>query len=125
MLPSDSMTAPGEAIACGLGSVTNGVTINLATGTATDGTNSVTWDTANGPFIEDVTGGSGADNIMGSTRANIVNGYLGADTINVKDNTPGDIVNCGSDTATDTVTKDDGDTLQGNSCDGDTIISTP
>jgi RTX calcium-binding nonapeptide repeat (4 copies) len=122
--PGSQPDSDGLCFACS-GVVTTDVTINLTAGTATSGTNSVTWDTTNGPFIEDATGGSGNDNITGSTRFNIVNGYLGADTINVKDGNGGDIVNCGNDTVTDTVTKDDGDTLQGDSCNGDTIISTP
>ena len=94
----------GLCFACGLGVITTPLTINLALGTATDGTNKVTWDTTGEPFIEDATGGSGADSITGSTRRNIIDGHLGNDTINVADGNGGDIVNCGG--GTDTVIMD-------------------
>jgi hypothetical protein len=114
----------GLCFACGGTIVTTPVTINLAAGTATDGTNNVTWDTANGPFIENATGGSGADNITGSARTNNVDGYVGADTINVADGTGSDFVHCGGgdsgDGAVDTVTKDPGDVVT-KSCNGDTV----
>jgi hypothetical protein len=95
--------------ACGPHSTDVSVTINLTTGTATDGTNTVSWD-ATVPFIEDATGGFGGDNITGSPRFNVVNGFQGADTINVSgDPSSGsDFVNCGD--GTDTVTKDAADT---------------
>jgi hypothetical protein len=99
--------------ACGTHSVPAdvSVTINLATGTATDGTNTVTWD-ATVPFIENAFGGSGGDNITGSTRLNVVHGFQGSDTINVSgDPTSGaDFVDCGD--GTDTVIQDAGDTAQ-------------
>jgi hypothetical protein len=104
--PGFQPDSDGLCFACGP-IVTTPLTINLAAGTATDGTNSVTWDTANGPFIENATGGSGADNITGSTRTNIVDGLGGADTINVADGDGSDLVNCGD--GTDTVIKDTGD----------------
>lgn len=117
----------GLCFACGTG-VNAPLAINLTAGTATDGTNNVTWDAATEPFIEDVTGGSAGDNIVGSERANIVNGFDGADTINVSGDptTAADYVNCGGvDGDTDTVTKDAGDFLLGDSCNGDTIITAP
>jgi Ca2+-binding RTX toxin-like protein len=102
---SDIIKARGDA-----DTVTAPITIDLAAGTATDGTNNVTWDTTDGPFIETATGGSGADNITGSTRTNIVNGHLGADTINVADGDGADLDDCGD--GTDTVIKDVGDSAR-------------
>src|SRR5918998_1602365 len=87
---------------------TTGLTINLATGTATDGTNTVTWDTTSGPFIENATGGTGADHITGSSRFNIIDALSGNDTINTADGDGADIINCGD--GPDTVIKDTGDT---------------
>lgn len=113
--------------ACGSDGVTTPLTINLATGTATDGTNNVTWDAATEPFIENVTGGSAGDNIVGSARSNVVSGFDGADAINVSGDptTASDFVSCGdSDGDTDTVTKDPGDNLH-NNCASDTIINVP
>jgi hypothetical protein len=97
----------GLCFACS-GIVTTGLTINLATGTATDGTNTVTWDTTSGPFIENATGGTGADHITGSSRFNIIDALSGNDTINTADGDGADIINCGD--GTDTVIKDTGDT---------------
>jgi hypothetical protein len=110
---------------CSSNVVTASVTVNLATGTATDGTNTVTWD-ASVPFIEGATGGLGADNITGSAISNNVNGSSGADTINVYGDGGGDGVNCGfGDGDTDTATIDSGDFIVPNSCNGDTIITVP
>jgi RTX calcium-binding nonapeptide repeat (4 copies) len=127
----DQPGAPADldrvCFACGTHLTTAGVTINLATGTATDGTNTVSWD-ATVPFIEIASGGFGGDNITGSTRFNIVHGSEGADTINVSGDpsSGGDSINCGdNDGDTDTVTKDSVDTIQGTSCDGDTVINVP
>ena len=113
--------------ACGTG-VNAPLAINLAAGTATDGTNNVTWDAATEPFIEDVTGGSADDNIVGSRRANVVSGFNGADTINVSGDptTASDFVSCGDgDGDADTVTKDPGDQLHQNCTSLDTIITVP
>ena len=113
--------------ACGTG-VNAPLAINLAAGTATDGTNNVTWDAATEPFIEDVTGGSADDNIVGSRRANVVSGFNGADTINVSGDptTASDFVSCGDgDGDADTVTKDPGDQLHQNCTSSDTIITVP
>ena len=117
----------GLCFACGIGVVTTPLTINLAAGTATDGTNNVTWDAATEPFIENVTGGSAGDNIVGSARSNVVSGFDGADTINVSGDptTASDFVSCGDgDGDTDTITKDPGDSLHTN-CASDTIITVP
>jgi len=117
----------GLCFACGTG-VNAPLAINLAAGTATDGTNNVTWDAATEPFIEDVTGGSAGDNIVGSRRANVVSGFNGADTINVSGDptTASDFVSCGDgDGDTDTVTKDPGDQLHQNCTSSDTIITVP
>lgn len=114
--------------ACGSNGVTAPLAINLAAGTATDGTNNVTWDAATEPFIENVTGGSAGDNIVGSRRANVVSGFDGADTINVSGDptTASDFVSCGDgDGDTDTVTKDPGDQLHQNCTSSDTIITVP
>jgi hypothetical protein len=110
--PGAQPDGDGLCFACSANIVTTGLTINLATGTATDGTNTVTWDTTNGPFIENATGGSGGDNITGSSRFNIVNGFNGNDTINVADGDGVDLVDCGD--GTDTVIKDAEDTA--NNC---------
>lgn len=99
------------------------LTINLATGTATDGTNNANWTAL---IIEDATGGNGGDTITGSSHTNNVNGFLGADNINVSGDPSGasDTVNCGlNGSATDTVTKDPGD--QTVNCGSDTIINVP
>jgi len=108
---------------------TAGVTIDLAAGRAFEtaagrrGPNSVTWTPG---IIEFAVGGLGADTIRGSDRSNVVNGFSGADSINVSGDGGGDTVNCGGgDSATDAVTMDAGDAVQGNSCDGDTIVTVP
>lgn len=112
--------------ACGIGSLTSGVTINLATGQAFEtaggstGPNTVTWTPG---IIEYAVGSAAGDTITGSTRSNVVNGQLGADTINVSGGN--DFVNCGGDSATDTVTRDTGDLIIGDSCNGDTITTVP
>lgn len=107
--PGFQPDSDGLCFACS-GIVTTDVTINLTAGTATSGTNSVTWDTTNGPFIEDATGGSGGDNITGSSRFNIVNGFGGNDTINTAEGDGADFIDCGN--GTDTVIKDAGDFAQ-------------
>lgn len=113
---------------CGPSPVTAGLVIDLAAGTAYEnaagpaGPNAVTWTPG---IIEFAVGGTGADAIAGSGRDNVVNGSGGADSIYVAGDGGGDFVNCGSDSVTDTVTKDAGDTLQGTSCNGDTIVTAP
>lgn len=98
------------------------LSINLTTGTATDGTNSVTW---NAPIIESATGGYGGDTITGNSLSNNINGFLGADTIDVSGDPTGasDTVNCGNDTVTDTVTKDPND--QTLNCATDSVTTVP
>ncbi len=62
-------------------SVSSSVTINLNSGTgheATDGTNTVNWA---GNVIENASGGSGNDFIIGNSDANHIAGYGGNDTI--------------------------------------------
>ncbi len=54
-----------------------------------------------------------------------MNGFIGADRLDLSGDGGDDIVNCGDDSDTDTVTMDAGDSLQGNSCDGDTIVTVP
>jgi len=112
---------------CGTTAVTAGVTVNLATGTATDGTNTVTWDAATVPFIERVFGGLGAVNITGSARSNSVFGSEGGDTINVSGDGGNDTVGCGgNDEDTGTVTKDTEDRILTGTCGPeDTIIDVP
>jgi hypothetical protein len=116
-------------------SPSNPLTINLATGQAFEtaagstGANTVTWTAG---IIENATGGNGGDTIMGSSVSNIVNGFAGADNINVSGDpsSASDTVDCGGgpsgDGATDTVTKDSGDFLTPTgSCASDTIINVP
>lgn len=113
--------------ACGPNAMSTSVTIDLGVGTATDGTNTVSW---NAPIIENATGGFGADTITGGSVANVIDGSSGADTINVSGDPSGasDFVSCGSgpsgDGATDTVTKDPNDDL-GTNCGSDTVIVVP
>jgi Ca2+-binding RTX toxin-like protein len=127
--PDVQPDSDGLCFACGP-IVTTDLTINLATGRAFEtaagrtGPNTVTWDTTNGPFIENATGGSGADTIRGSTRSNIVDGFNGGDTINVADGGGFDLVDCGGgfstgDGAADTVTMDAGADFATSSCTGD------
>ena len=98
----------------------SGQAFETAAGSATS-PNTVTWTAG---IIEDATGGIGGDNITGSSVPNRVNGYLGADTINVADGNGGDIVDCGAnDGVTDTVTKDTGDTTL--NCASDTVTNVP
>lgn len=91
------------------GELTTSVTVNLATGTATSGTNTVTWtplgieNTTGGSAIENVTGGTAADFLYGKGSVNTLNGQGGDDTIDVADGNflnrdPGDIVDCGPGT---------------------------
>lgn len=105
--PSLQPNFDAVCFACGPGpTVTADLIIKLTTGTATDGTNTVTWTA---PIIEYATGGSGADTITGNGRDNIISGLNGGDTINVAGDptTASDIVDCGSgDNAMDTVTID-------------------
>jgi hypothetical protein len=103
------------------------LTINLSTGSATDGTNTVTWTAG---IIEDATGGNGGDIITGSSVSNTVNGFAGADTIDVSNDPTGaaDTVNCGGsppngDGVTDTVTKNSGD--QTMNCESDNVTNAP
>jgi Ca2+-binding RTX toxin-like protein len=113
---------------CGPSPASAGLTIDLAAGRAFEtavgptGPNSVTWAPE---VIEFAVGGTGPDAITGSDRSNVVNGATGADSINVAGDGGGDFINCGGDLATDMVTRDAGDTIQGNSCDGDTIVTVP
>jgi hypothetical protein len=127
----DQITGDGDLVpadnddvcfACGTGTFTSGVSINLALGTATEGTNTVTWTPG---IIEYATGSAASDTIVDSSRSNVVSGHTGADNINVSGDGGNDIVNCGSDLVVDTVTKDQADQLQGNSCQGDTINNVP
>jgi len=104
------------------------LTINLTTGTATDGTNNVSWTPL---IIEQAIGSTGGDTITGSSRANFINGFTGADNINVSGDPTGasDTVDCGGnpttggDGAMDIVTKDLND--QTINCGSDTILIGP
>ncbi len=92
------------------GELTTSVTVNLATGTATSGTNTVTWtplgieNTTGGSAIESVTGGTAADFLYGNGSVNTLKGQGGDDTIDVAERNPevpgsvgdpGDTVDCG------------------------------
>ncbi len=98
---------------------TASVNVDLGAGTATAGTNTVTWIPANAN-IENATGGAGIDTLRGNNSANTLNGQggndtiyglggvdkvsgdapglstlTGDDTIHVEDGDPGDTVDCG------------------------------
>ena len=104
---------------CGT-AVTAGVTVKLAEGTATDGTNTITWDPAV-TFIEGAYSGGGADEITGSAHSDVVWSGWGADTIDVSGG-DSDVINCGyHDPDVDTVTMDSGDFIVPGSCEGDTV----
>lgn len=81
--------------------LTTSVTVDLATGTATAGTNTVTWtplvggNPAGGTAIDNVTGGTAADFLYGNGSVNELNGQGGDDTIDVADGDPDDTVDCG------------------------------
>ena len=62
--------------------------------------------------------------MSGSEGGDTIN--VSGDTINVSGDGGNDTVGCGgNDEDTDTVTKDAGDSILGNLCDGDTIINVP
>jgi hypothetical protein len=111
-----------------LGSALNsGVTIDLASGTATDGTNTVSWDPG---VIEGALGGFGNDTISGNADENNVRGHEGADVLDVSGDPPTeteewiDRADCGNDTDADRVTIDEADTTA--NCDSeDTITVVP
>ena len=113
---------------CGFSAPTANLTIDLAAGRAFEtaagptGPNAATWTPE---LIEHAVGGAGADAITGNTLNNVLNGSSGADSLNVAGDGGGDLVNCGSDSATDTVTKDAGDAILGDTCNGDSIVTAP
>jgi Ca2+-binding RTX toxin-like protein len=101
------------ALACRSGSALNsGVTIDLASGTATDGTNTVSWDPG---VIEGALGGFSNDTISGNADENNVRGHEGADVLDVSGDPPTetegwiDRADCGNDTDADSVTIDEAD----------------
>jgi len=85
-------------------SSTGSVTVNLATGTASDGLGGT--DTLS--FIENVQGSNTAgDNLTGNTGVNVLYGYGGADILTGGGGN--DLLYVGSDTVTDTVNYASGD----------------
>jgi Ca2+-binding RTX toxin-like protein len=79
----DSITDAAGTDHLFFGELTSSVTVNLATGTATDGgTNTVTW-TPKGieNVIEDATGGTVNDSLIGNDLDNTLSGQRGNDTI--------------------------------------------
>jgi Ca2+-binding RTX toxin-like protein len=79
---NDSITDAAGTDHLFFGELTSSVTVNLATGSATDGTNTVTW-TPQGieNVIEDATGGTKSDSLTGNDSGNTLSGQGGDDTI--------------------------------------------
>jgi Ca2+-binding RTX toxin-like protein len=109
------------------GDLTSPVTVDLATGTATDGTNTntVTW-TPSATAIENAIGGTADDFLYGNDSGNKLNGQGGDDTISGGDGVDtvyGDSSGLSTPTGDDTIDVADGDAGDTVDCGPDATMS--